>query len=333
MADPVDPHPAFTVSDLNVRFRTLRGEVRAVSDLSFDLARGEVLAIVGESGSGKSVTARALMGLIRDAGAEVRATRMTLAGRDLLTMEEAERRRLRCASMSLVFQDALSALNPVLSIGDQLGEIFRVHEGDGRREAWTRAVELLRRVRIPAAEARASDYPHQFSGGMRQRILIATAIALRPEMLIADEPTTALDVTVQAQILDLLDELRDEIGMAVLLITHDLGVVARSAERVAVMYAGRIVETGPVHDLFARPGHPYTAALLASAPRIDGSEALRPIEGAPPDLIAPPSGCAFHPRCPRSTPLCETRRPDLEPDGVARALACHHPLTEPAGAG
>ena len=331
MKEQADQPPILSVSGLDVSFSTLRGEVKAVSDVSFDLRRGEVLALVGESGSGKSVTTRAVMGIVRG-NATINAKRMTLAGNDLLTLDEEAKRKLRGRVISLVFQDALSALNPVLSIGDQLGELYRTHLRVSRREARERSIELLRSVHIASAERRIDDYPHQFSGGMRQRILIASAIALRPDVLIADEPTTALDVTVQAQILDLLDELREELGMAILLITHDLGVVARMAERVAVMYAGRLVETGAVDEMFNAPAHPYTAALLASAPRIETVEKLEPIKGTPPNLIAPPPGCAFNPRCSHRGELCTIVRPELIGGPSGRSRACHYPLVETARA-
>ena len=327
MAEQADQPSVLSVSGLDVTFRTLRGEVQAVRDVSFTLKRGEVLALVGESGSGKSVSTRAVMGIVRG-NASISAKRMQLAGHDLLTLDEDAKRKLRGRVISLVFQDALSALNPVLSIGDQLGELYRNHLGISKKEARERSIALLRAVRIASAERRIDDFPHQFSGGMRQRILIALAIALKPEVLIADEPTTALDVTVQAQILDLLDELREELGMAMLLITHDLGVVARTAERVAVMYAGRIVETGAVDDIFRAPAHPYTAALMASAPRIETVEKLEPIRGAPPSLIALPPGCAFHPRCARRGELCDKVRPELVAGPNGRSHACHYPLVE-----
>jgi len=330
--EQADQRTVLAVSGLNVSFNTLRGEVKAVRDVSFDLKRGEVLALVGESGSGKSVSTRAVMGIVRG-NATIHADRMELAGHDLLTLDEESKRKLRGRVISLVFQDALSALNPVLSIGDQLGELYRTHLNVSRKEARERSIELLRSVHIASSERRIDDYPHQFSGGMRQRILIASAIALKPEVLIADEPTTALDVTVQAQILDLLDELRDELGMAILLITHDLGVVARSAERVAVMYAGRLVETGTVEDMFRAPAHPYTAALMASAPRIETLAKLEPIKGSPPNLIAPPPGCSFHPRCIHRGELCTKVRPELIADRPGRAFACHYPLVETAHAG
>lgn len=329
MTKQAEQRPVLSVSGLDVSFRTMRGDVKAVSDVSFDLRRGEVLALVGESGSGKSVSTRAVMGIVRG-NAIINAKRMELGGQDLLTLDEEAKRKLRGRTISLVFQDALSALNPVLSIGDQLGELYRTHLGLSRRDARQRSIELLRSVHIASADKRIDDYPHQFSGGMRQRILIASAIALKPDVLIADEPTTALDVTVQAQILDLLDELREELGMAILLITHDLGVVARMAERVAVMYAGRLVETGTVDDIFRAPAHPYTAALLASAPRIETVEKLEPIKGSPPNLVAPPPGCSFNPRCIYRRELCIEVRPELVSDIPGRARACHFPLVEAA---
>ncbi|HVJ53375.1 MAG TPA: ABC transporter ATP-binding protein [Aliidongia sp.] len=310
-------------------FRTGSGTVPAVSDLTFDLARGEILALLGESGSGKSATARAIMGLLRPPTATVRADRLRLDTADLLEISETEARALRGSRMSLVFQDALSALNPVFTIGTQLSELFRLHGGTSRAEARRASLDLLRLVGIAAPEQRIDDYPHQLSGGMRQRVLIAMAIALRPRLLIADEPTTALDVTVQAQILELLDRLRRELGMAILLITHDLGVVAEIADRVAVMYAGRIVETAPVEPLFAAPAHPYTEALLTSTPR--GDAALRAIPGVPANPAALPGGCAFHTRCAYAQPLCAAERPALRERGPNATVACHFPRAMEAG--
>ncbi|PJE98165.1 methionine ABC transporter ATP-binding protein, partial [Streptomyces carminius] len=252
-------------------------------------------------------------------------------GRDLLKLPEEERRRVRGRKIAMIFQDALSALNPVYSVGFQLGEMFRVHRGLSRKEAKARAVELMDRVRIPAARARVNDYPHQFSGGMRQRIMIAMALALEPDLIIADEPTTALDVTVQAQVMELLGELQREYHMGLILITHDLGVVADVADKIAVMYAGRIVETAPVHELYERPAHPYTRGLLDSIPRLDhkGRE-LYAIQGLPPSLTSIPSGCAFNPRCPRAREVCRVDVPPLyrvtESDGTeltGRRSACH----------
>ncbi len=318
------PQPILEVRGLRVCFKTEQGLAQAVNDVSLDLHRGELLAIQGESGSGKSVTTRAIMGLLRGPRVTVSAERLTLAGQDMLRLSEDERRAMRGDRISLVFQDALSALNPVLSIGDQIGELFRVHRGLTAKAARERTIELLRTVQIPAAERRVDDYPHQFSGGMRQRILIAMAIALEPDVLIADEPTTALDVTVQAQILDLLDGLRQEFGMAILLITHDLGVVAKVADRVAVMYAGRIVETAAVEPIFGRPAHPYTEALLGSIPSIArrGTD-MQPIPGAPPSLLALPSGCSFHPRCRHRRSICSIEAPPLRSPAPGRASACH----------
>ncbi|HEX6682560.1 MAG TPA: ABC transporter ATP-binding protein [Candidatus Limnocylindrales bacterium] len=313
------------VRDLRVTFTTRRGDLPALSGVDLDLAPGEVLALLGESGSGKSVTARAIMGLLPGT-ATVSAAELHAVGDDLTTLEPDAWRKRRGTAMTMVFQDALSALNPVLSIGDQIGELFRVHRGMSRRACRAAAVDLLKLVGIPAADRRVRDYPHQFSGGMRQRILIAMAVALEPALLIADEPTTALDVTVQAQILRLLDRLRTELGMAVLLITHDLGVAAEIADRVAVMYAGRIVETGTTADILDAPRHPYTAALLRSVPEAAGSSSeLKPIPGSPPNLLALPSGCSFRPRCEYATAECEATRPELlAVGGAGRAAACHH---------
>ena len=308
-----------SVRDLTVEFPTPDGVVSAVNGVGFDLAAGETLAILGESGSGKSVTAQAVMGLIERPG-RVTAGSVVFGDRDLLAASAEDRRRVRGSGLAMVFQDPLTALNPVWSVGFQIGELFRVHRGLSRRDARLRAVELLERVRIPAAAARVGEYPHQFSGGMRQRVMIAMALALDPKVLIADEPTTALDVTVQAQILELLDELRAETGMGLLLITHDLGVVAETAHRVAVMYAGRVVETGPTEAVLSDPRHPYTEGLLASVPRGQSGreERLRPITGAPPSLARIPPGCPFHPRCPYVIEQCRTERPPLAPVGSRR---------------
>ncbi|WP_433531387.1 ABC transporter ATP-binding protein [Micromonospora sp. CA-263727] len=320
------PADALRVRGLDVTFTTRRGDLPAVRGVDLDIAAGEVLVLLGESGSGKSVTARAVMGLLDGPGVRLDAAEIRVAGHDIASGHPEDVRRLRGSTMALVFQDALSALNPVLSIGDQLGEVFRLHRGASRRQARAEAVELLRLVGIPAPDRRVRDFPHQFSGGMRQRILIAMAVALGPRLLIADEPTTALDVTVQAQILDLIDRLRAELGMGVLLITHDLGVAAELADRVAVMYAGRIVETGTVAEILDAPAHPYTAALLRSVPDLaDPGEALRPIPGSPPNLAALPTGCAFHPRCPRADDTCRQTRPPRRPLARAgRTAACHH---------
>ncbi|GAA5017077.1 ABC transporter ATP-binding protein [Terrabacter aeriphilus] len=320
------PTAALRLRGLDVTFRTRRGPVPAVRDVSLDVRRGEFLALLGESGSGKSVTARAIMGLT-GSGADVSADELRVAGTDVLTSTPEQLRRLRGATVSLVFQDALSALNPVLTIGAQIGELYRQHQGASRKESRRRATEMLSLVGIPAASSRVDDYPHQFSGGMRQRLLIAMAIALEPELLIADEPTTALDVTVQAQILELLDRLRTELDMGVVLITHDLGVVCQVADSVAVMYAGRIVERASADALFDRPGHPYTQALLGSVPQAGRiGHALPVIPGSPPHPGAQPSGCPFHPRCAWAVDACRDTRPPLEAVAPARESACFRAL-------
>jgi oligopeptide transport system ATP-binding protein len=316
------PASALRVRGLSVSFQMDSGPVEAVRHVDLDVPRGELVALLGESGSGKSVTARAIMGLA-GSGATVSSDELTVGDTDLRAVSPGKLRELRGTRMSLVLQDALSALNPVLTIGDQLGELFRVHRGASRRQARSRAVDLLGMVGIPAPTRRVGDYPHQFSGGMRQRILIAMAIALEPELLIADEPTTALDVTVQAQILDLLGSLRSQLDMGVLLITHDLAVVSEVADRLAVMYAGRVVEAGSADTVLGRPGHPYTEALLRSVPRLEdeGSD-LFTIPGSPPNPARVPSGCPFHPRCHRAVETCATVLPPLAVV-AGRSVACH----------
>ncbi|AXE22814.1 methionine ABC transporter ATP-binding protein [Streptomyces globosus] len=315
------------VRDLHVEFRTRDGVAKAVNGVNYSVDEGETLAVLGESGSGKSVTAQAVMGILDVPPGRIAGGEILFQGRDLLRMKEDERRRVRGARMAMIFQDALSALNPVLTVGAQLGEMFEVHRGMSRKDSRARAVELMDRVRIPAARQRAGDYPHQFSGGMRQRIMIAMALALEPSLIIADEPTTALDVTVQAQVMDLLAELQRELNMGLILITHDLGVVADVADKIAVMYAGRIVEAAPVHELYRAPAHPYTRGLLDSIPRLDqmGQE-LYAIKGLPPNLTAIPPGCAFNPRCPMAQAICRTDVPPLYPvtgTPARRTSACH----------
>ncbi|ARQ68772.1 ABC transporter ATP-binding protein [Streptomyces marincola] len=313
------------VQDLTVEFRTREGVVNAVNGAAFSVAEGETLAVLGESGSGKSVTAQAVMGILDSPPGRVTGGRILFQGRDLLTLGREERRRVRGEKMAMIFQDALSSLNPVLSVGYQLGEMFRVHRGASRKEAKRKAIELMDRVRIPAAKERVNDYPHQFSGGMRQRIMIAMALALEPDIVIADEPTTALDVTVQAQVMDLLADLQRDFNMGLILITHDLGVVADVADKIAVMYAGRIVENAPVHELYKRPAHPYTKGLLDSIPRLDhkGGDLLA-IKGLPPNLLRVPPGCPFHPRCPQVREVCRhDPRPPLYDTGPGRSSACH----------
>jgi len=312
------------VRDLHVEFRTREGVARAVNGVTYGVDAGETLAVLGESGSGKSVTAQAVMGILDMPPGRITAGEILFRDRDLLKLKEDERRKVRGAEMAMIFQDALSALNPVLTVGDQLGEMFVVHRGMSRKDARAKAVELMDRVRIPAARERVRQYPHQFSGGMRQRIMIAMAMALEPALIIADEPTTALDVTVQAQVMDLLAELQREYHMGLILITHDLGVVADVADRIAVMYAGRIVESAPVHDIYKAPAHPYTRGLLDSIPRLDQKgQDLYAIKGLPPNLLDIPPGCPFHPRCPMARDVCRTDVPPLyEVDGD-RGSACH----------
>jgi oligopeptide transport system ATP-binding protein len=304
--------PLLEVEDLHVEFRSRGSSVRVVNGLSYTLHEGETLAILGESGSGKSVSAQAVMGILDTPPAHVTKGSVRFRGTELLGMPEKKRRAYRGAQIAMIFQDALSALNPVHRVGDQIAEMLIVHRKMSRGEARKRAIDLMDRVRIPSAAERAGDFPHQFSGGMRQRVMIAMALALEPDVLIADEPTTALDVTVQAQIMKLLAELQSEMSMGLILITHDLGVVASVADRIALMYAGRVVEEADVNDLYARPAHPYAEGLLASVPRIDlRDRRLTPIKGAPPNLVAIPSGCPFHPRCPRARERCSGEIPEL----------------------
>jgi oligopeptide transport system ATP-binding protein len=313
------------VRDLKVEFRTPRGVVQAVNGISYTLDAGETLAILGESGSGKSVSAQAVMGIIDTPPGYITNGQLLFRGQDLLAMPEDERKSVRGQRIAMIFQDALTALNPVFSVGWQIAEMYRVHRGTSRKEAKAKAIELMERVRIPSAKERVGDYPHQFSGGMRQRVMIAMSLALDPDVLIADEPTTALDVTVQAQVMDLLHELQQETGMGLILITHDLGVVADVADKLAVMYAGKIVETGPVRDIYRNPAHPYTEGLMASIPRVDQKGGrLDPIEGAPPSLIDIPPGCPFHPRCPYVRDNCRTDVPPLYEVSGRRRSACHY---------
>ena len=299
----------------------------AVNDVSFEIHAGETLGIVGESGSGKSVTALSIMRLVQPPG-RIAGGRLMFKGRDLLTLDDRDMQRVRGAGISLIFQEPATALNPVFRVGDQIAETLLVHRRATRREARTRAIELLRAVRITDPDARVRDYPHQLSGGMRQRVLIAMALACQPSLVIADEPTTALDVTIQAQILDLLREMKSALNLSLLLITHDLGVIAETADRVAVMYAGRIVETGPVREIFRRPGHPYTRALLASMPGGQPGQRLRAIVGSVPLLDDLPPGCAFNPRCPDRFDPCTTAPPPDYAAGPAQTAKCY--LHDPA---
>ena len=313
------------VDQLQVEFRTRDGVARAINGVSFDLHEGETLAILGESGSGKSVTAQAIMGILDSPPGFVTGGEVRYCGQNILAMSDEQRRRIRGPEISMVFQDALSALNPVFSVGWQIAEMFRKHRGMNKSDSQAQAIRLMQRVQIPGAAQRVKAYPHQFSGGMRQRIMIAMAIALDPAVLIADEPTTALDVTVQAQIMQLLKDLQEERRMGLILITHDLGVVADVADRIAVMYAGRIVEQTDAFELYAQPAHPYTKGLLDSIPRLDQKgETLSAIGGLPPNLMNIPPGCPFNPRCHYAHDICRVDPPPpLREVARHRLAACH----------
>ncbi len=320
---PDDAPPVLQVEDLRTYFFTRDGVTRAVDGVGFEVRAGETVGIVGESGCGKSVTALSILRLLpprlgRTVGGTIR-----FDGRNLLDLEESEMRTIRGGRIAMIFQEPMTSLNPVLTVGDQIAEAVRIHEGKSRAEALARAVEMLRIVRIPDADKRVNDYPHQFSGGMRQRVMIAMALSCNPRLLIADEPTTALDVTIQAQILKLMIELKSSIGAAIMLITHDLGVVAETCQRVIVMYAGRVVEEADVFELFDRPLHPYTRGLMASIPRLkSGSQRLTEIPGMVPSLRDPIPGCAFAPRCPLATARCHAEAPSLAEHGAGHRVSC-----------
>ncbi|MGI8774787.1 MAG: ABC transporter ATP-binding protein [Actinomycetota bacterium] len=319
-----------SVRDMKVRFDTRRSTIHAVNGVSFDLSAGQTLGIVGESGCGKSVTALAMLGLLPRQGKATQG-RVIFGDRDLLHLKDHDLRSIRGNDIAMIFQDPMSSLNPVLKVGRQLTEALRKHLAMDKATARTEAIDLLRRVGIPDAASRIGDYPHQFSGGMRQRFMIAMAISCRPQILIADEPTTALDVTIQAQILDLLKRLVAEEGMALILITHDLGVVAGVCDRTNVMYAGRFIETGPTTEIFARPRHPYTLGLLHSVPRLDASrkERLSPIPGTVQTLTSEPTACAFAPRCAYAVPESKREVPPLTPvDGRDHLVACFNPVPD-----
>src|SRR6185295_9190156 len=311
-----------SVEHLTTVFDTAQGPVAAVDDVSFEIRGGETLGLVGESGSGKSVTALSIMRLVQPPG-RIAGGRMVFRGRDLLTLDERTMRSVRGAEIALIFQEPMTALNPVFRVGDQIAETLLVHGRATRREAKAQSVELLRAVRIPDAASRVDDYPHQLSGGMRQRVLIAMSLACQPSLVIADEPTTALDVTIQAEILDLLREMKAALNLSLLLITHDLGVIAETADRVAVMYAGRIVETGTVRDVFRHPAHPYTRGLLASMPAPGSGRRLRAIEGSVPLPGDLPPGCAFNPRCPDRFEPCTTEPPADYIVGPGQMAKCY----------
>ena len=317
------------VRSLKVHFPTPDGVVKAVNDVSFVIDAGETLGVVGESGSGKSVTFLTVMGLVTSKQARIEGE-ILFRGQDLLRLPAEELRQFRGKRMGMVFQDAMTSLHPFYTVGEQIVEAIRAHERAGKKEAWDRAVEMLDLVGIPRPAERARQYPHEYSGGMRQRVMIAMALALNPDLLIADEPTTALDVTVQAQILELIDRLKQEFRMAVVLITHDLGVVAEHCDHIQVMYAGTIVESGRTRDIYYDAHHPYTWGLLQSIPRLDSDEdePLHPIKGLPPSLIFVPSGCPFHPRCPHVMDVCREVVPPLLPSDGHHSSACHLSLAE-----
>ncbi|HEV8420103.1 MAG TPA: ABC transporter ATP-binding protein [Actinomycetota bacterium] len=323
------PEPLLEVKDLKVHFPTEDGLVKAVDGVSLTVAPGETLGVVGESGSGKSVSFLTVMGLVTRRQARITG-QVLFRGQDLLKLPPEEMRHVRGAKIGMIFQDPLTALNPVHRVGNQISEVFQVHRGMSKKEGLEEAINLLQLVGISQPRQRARAYPHEFSGGMRQRAMIAMALALNPDLLIADEPTTALDVTVQAQILDLIDRLKEEFDAAVVLITHDLGVVAEHCDDIMVMYAGRIVEFGDRRDIYYGAHHPYTWGLLGSISRIDQdrSERLKPIKGQPPSLIYVPSGCPFHPRCPYVMDICKTEIPQLLPVNGHHASACHLPVGE-----
>jgi len=321
------------VEDLRTHFRTIDGTVRAVEGVSFHIRAGETLAVVGESGCGKSVTSMSILRLIPEPPGRITG-RISFRGRDLLTLSEAEMRRVRGNEISMIFQEPMTSLNPVLTVGRQIRETLKLHQGLDDRAAQARAIEMLDLVHIPEARRRVKEYPHQLSGGMRQRVMIAMALACNPKLLIADEPTTALDVTIQAQILDLMRELKAKVGAAILLITHDLGVVAEMAERIVVMYAGRKVEEALAVDLFRTPRHPYTRGLLGAVPKLGSSlsadqpERLAEIQGIVPNLKKPIVGCAFASRCTEATDLCRQLAPAIEAKAPGHFVACHHAVRE-----
>jgi len=314
------------IEGLQTHFFTEAGTVKAVDGVNLTVRKGETLGIVGESGCGKSVTALSILRLIPNPPGKIVGGRILLEGRDLLALPEEEMRKVRGGSISMIFQEPMTSLNPVFTVGDQIAEGIRLHQGLSKRESWNKAIEMLRLVRIPDPERRVNEYPHQLSGGMRQRVMIAMALSCNPQLLIADEPTTALDVTIQAQILELLNQLKVELGMAVMLITHDLGVVADTAARVAVMYAGRVVEEAPVLELFTNPLHPYTQGLLNSIPRLEKTQRqprLQAIPGMVPDLLDLPPGCKFQARCAKIFEPCRGEEPHLKTVGSDHRVRCY----------
>lgn len=322
------------VKDLHISFHTYAGEVKAVRGVNFEVKTGESVAIVGESGCGKSVTAQSIMQLLPKPAAQYKEGSIFFNGQDLLTKTEKEMQRIRGNEIGMIFQDPMTSLNPTMKVGKQIAENLIKHQHLSKAQAKERAIEMLRLVGIPQPDKRADQYPHEFSGGMRQRGMIAVALACQPKLLIADEPTTALDVTIQAQILNLMKELQRKTGTSIIMITHDLGVVAEMCDRVVVMYAGQVIESGTVDDIFYRPQHPYTRGLLKSVPRLDmdRSVPLHPILGTPPDLLNPPKGCPFFARCESAMKICESYDPSLEQIDKGHYAACwlHHPMAQAA---
>jgi oligopeptide/dipeptide ABC transporter ATP-binding protein len=319
--------PSLKIRDLKAQFRSFEAVARAVDDVSLDLYQGETLGLVGESGCGKSVTALSIMRLIKDPPGRISASEMRLGEIDLLSLSQKQMRAIRGGRISMIFQEPMTSLNPVYTVGSQIAEMFKVHRGAGRSESREQAVAMLKKVRIPAPDKRANEYPHQLSGGMRQRAMIAMALACNPEILIADEPTTALDVTIQAQVLDLMMRLKEEFSASIMIITHDLGVIARIAQRISVMYAGKIVEEGPTGVFFESAAHPYTRGLLKSIPRLGersrlGRARLREIRGMVPSIFELPGGCSFNPRCPDAMPLCRQEVPPLFDLGQGQRARC-----------
>ena len=321
------PQPALLVKGLKTQFRSYDAVAKAVDDVSLDLYQGETLGLVGESGCGKSVTALSIMRLIKDPPGRIFAEEIRLGELDLLALSPKQMRKIRGGRISMIFQEPMTSLNPVFTVGSQIAEMFQTHRGTSGSESWVHSVEMLKRVRMPAPEKRAREYPHQLSGGMRQRAMIAMALACNPEILIADEPTTALDVTIQAQILDLIMRLKEEFGAAIMMITHDLGVIARIAQRIIVMYAGKIVEAGPTAVFFESPAHPYTRGLLKSIPRLGersrlGRTRLQEIKGIVPSIFDLPPGCSFNPRCSEAMPICSREAPPLFDLGTGHYVRC-----------
>jgi peptide/nickel transport system ATP-binding protein/oligopeptide transport system ATP-binding protein len=314
------------IKDLRTHFETARGTVRAVDGVDLTIRQGDTLGVVGESGSGKTVLALSIMRLVPSPPGRIVSGSILFDGNDLLRLEEKEMRRVRGKDISMIFQEPMTSLNPVFKIGDQVAEVIRLHQGLSKKAARERAIEMFRLVGMPSPERRVDDYPHQISGGMRQRVMIAMAVSCNPRLMLADEPTTALDVTIQAQILDLIDKLKEEIGTSVMLITHDLGLVAESAQQVIVMYAGTVFEYAPVKDIFAAPCHPYTVGLMASMPRLDGGSGgavrLNVIPGTVPPLYSLPAGCRFHDRCPFVMDICRKEEPALKEISSGHYVRC-----------